>query len=162
MPLPASTRHGVLPTEMEYVASSETLVDILPLVSLDRVRLLSGTYGPFHPPAHAVVPLWLAISLRKKRKCVIVPPEWLTVGKWVFSHVQMHSRSTFDRRQRHCPSPHYHFISWPYRSFCLSSTYSSATYVLVLPKISHLLPKFDPCSRICARHAKAKFWLALR
>ncbi|WFD38629.1 DNA replication protein psf2 [Malassezia japonica] len=79
MALPAATQYGILPTEMEYVASSETLIRILPLVSVDRVRLLSGTYGPFRPPAHAEVPLWLALSLRKKRKCVIIPPDWLSV-----------------------------------------------------------------------------------
>lgn len=128
MPLPAATRYGILPTEMEYVASSETLVDILPLVSLDRVRLLSGTYGPFQPPAHAVVPLWLAISLRKKRKCVIIPPEWLSVGKCLCSYVQMPSQNTCGRKRRRCPSPHCRFISWQYRSFCLNSTYKIATY----------------------------------
>lgn len=80
MALPASTQYGILPTEMEYVASTETMIRILPLVSVDRVRLLSGTYGPFRPPAHAEVPLWLALSLRKKRKCVIIPPDWLSVG----------------------------------------------------------------------------------
>ncbi|KOS15188.1 dna replication complex gins protein psf2 [Malassezia pachydermatis] len=79
MALPPPTRYGILPTEMEYVAGTETLVDILPLISLDRVRLLSGTYGPFQPPTHAQVPLWLAVSLRKKRKCVIIPPAWLSV-----------------------------------------------------------------------------------
>ncbi|WFD15984.1 DNA replication protein psf2 [Malassezia arunalokei] len=71
---------------MEYVASSETIVDILPLISLDRVRLLSGTYGPFQPPTRAQVPLWLAILLRKKRKCVIVPPEWLSIAHLLLEH----------------------------------------------------------------------------
>lgn len=85
MALPTPTRFGILPTEMEYVASTETLVDIIPLVSLDRVRLLTGTYGPFRPPAQAQVPLWLAISLRKKRKCVVVPPAWLSVGTLLIS-----------------------------------------------------------------------------
>jgi len=84
MALPSSTQYGVLPTEMEFVASIETNISILPLISLDRVRLLSGTYGPFQPPAHAEVPLWLAISLRKKRKCVVIPPEWLSVGTSYF------------------------------------------------------------------------------
>lgn len=98
MALPAVTRYGILPTEMEYVASLETTIDILPLVSLDRVRLLSGTYGPFQPPAHATVPLWLAFSLRKKRKCVIVPPEWLSIGKCIRTYVQMSCPSICVRR----------------------------------------------------------------
>ncbi|PKI84328.1 Psf2p [Malassezia vespertilionis] len=79
MALPAAAHHGILPTEMEYLASCETHISILPLISIDRFRLLSGTYGPFRPPAHAHIPLWLALSLRKKRKCVIIPPDWLSV-----------------------------------------------------------------------------------
>lgn len=79
MALPSVARDGLLPSEMEYLASTETMVRILPLASIDRVRLLSGTYGPFRPPAHAEVPLWLAIHLRKKLKCVVVPPDWLSV-----------------------------------------------------------------------------------
>ena len=56
---------------MEYVASSETIVDILPLISLDRVRLLSGTYGPFEPPARAQVPLarYFVTKEAKVRDC---------------------------------------------------------------------------------------------
>jgi hypothetical protein len=41
---------------------------------------LQGVYGPFQPPAKAVVPLWLALSLKRKRKCRIIGPEWLTIG----------------------------------------------------------------------------------
>ena len=79
MALPAVAEPGILPTEMELLASTETSVHILPLVSVDRVRLLTGTYGPFRPPSHAQVPLWLAIHLRRRQKCVIIPPEWLSV-----------------------------------------------------------------------------------
>ncbi|WFD35048.1 DNA replication protein psf2 [Malassezia cuniculi] len=79
MALPAAAEPGILPTEMELLAGTETSVSILPLVSIDRVRLLSGTYGPFRPPSHAEVPLWLAIHLRRRQKCVIIPPDWLSV-----------------------------------------------------------------------------------
>lgn len=43
--------------------------------------MLQGVYGPFQPPSKATVPLWLALSLKRKRKCRIVGPEWLTVGE---------------------------------------------------------------------------------
>lgn len=79
MALPSVAQGGLLPTEVEYIASTESTVSILPLVSVDRVRLLSGTFGPFRPPAHAEVPVWLAIHLRRKQKCVIIPPEWMAV-----------------------------------------------------------------------------------
>lgn len=79
MALPAAADAGILPTEMELLAGTETSVSILPLVSVDRVRLLTGTYGPFRPPAHAELPLWLAVHLRRRHKCVIIPPDWLSV-----------------------------------------------------------------------------------
>ncbi|KAL8280044.1 hypothetical protein RQP46_007625 [Phenoliferia psychrophenolica] len=36
-------------------------------------------YGPLHAARRATVPLWLAIHLKKKRKCHIDPPAWLSV-----------------------------------------------------------------------------------
>lgn len=37
-------------------------------------------FGPFVPPQKAKVPLWFALQLKKKRKCRIVVPNWLSVG----------------------------------------------------------------------------------
>ncbi|CAD6939540.1 unnamed protein product [Tilletia laevis] len=81
MALPRSLDAGFLPSEVEYIASIETEVKIVPLLSFDRVRLLGGIYGPFRPPAQAKVPLWLAAYLKRRNKCAIVPPAWLTVGE---------------------------------------------------------------------------------
>lgn len=46
-----------------------------------RVRSLQPhiTYGPFNPPQKTSVPLWLALHLKKKRKCRIVCPGWLNL-----------------------------------------------------------------------------------
>ncbi|KAK0536042.1 DNA replication protein psf2 [Tilletia horrida] len=79
MALPRSLASGLLPSEIEYIASTETEVSIVPLLAFDRVRLLGGIYGPFRPPAQTKVPLWLAAYLKRRNKCVIVPPAWLTV-----------------------------------------------------------------------------------
>ncbi|RYF51371.1 MAG: hypothetical protein EOO38_03395 [Cytophagaceae bacterium] len=38
-------------------------------------------YGPFQPPSACSVPIWLALSLKRKRKCRIVCPDWLVVGE---------------------------------------------------------------------------------
>ncbi|GMK55652.1 hypothetical protein CspeluHIS016_0207080 [Cutaneotrichosporon spelunceum] len=78
MALPKHFQAGLTPEELTFLAEEE-LVDIVPLFSMSRVRLLSGVYGPFRPPARARVPLWLALSLKRKRKCRIVPPAWLAV-----------------------------------------------------------------------------------
>lgn len=39
-----------------------------------------GAYGPLRPPNKAKIPLWMAINLKFKKKCHIVPPDWLSVG----------------------------------------------------------------------------------
>ncbi|WVR05846.1 DNA replication complex GINS protein PSF2 [Kwoniella sp. DSM 27419] len=78
MALPKSLQRGMTPDELTFLAE-EDVIDIVPLFSMTRVRLLSGIYGPFQPPSAAKVPLWLALSLKRKRKCRIVPPAWLSV-----------------------------------------------------------------------------------
>ncbi|ETS60992.1 hypothetical protein PaG_04924 [Moesziomyces aphidis] len=72
---------GLTATELELATTSlpSTSLTIVPLTSIDRVRLLSGIYGPFRPPSPATVPLWVALYLKKRRKAVIVPPTWLSV-----------------------------------------------------------------------------------
>lgn len=82
MALPKHLQAGLTPDELTFLAEDD-VIDIVPLFSMSRVRLLSGIYGPFTPPSRATVPLWLALSLKRKRKCRIVPPEWLQVGECV-------------------------------------------------------------------------------
>lgn len=43
------------------------------------------------PPLQAEVPLWLAVALKKNRKCTIVPPTWLSKGQFQFRSVQCSS-----------------------------------------------------------------------
>ncbi|GAA5894653.1 DNA replication protein PSF2 [Sporobolomyces salmoneus] len=57
-------------------------VEIVPLIKLGKIDGLDGphiTYGPFNPPQKTSVPLWLALHLKKKRKCRIVCPGWLNL-----------------------------------------------------------------------------------
>ncbi|PWN92341.1 GINS complex, Psf2 component [Acaromyces ingoldii] len=79
MALPSQLQPGLLPSEVEFLATSTEHVHVVPLVRIDRVRLLSGVYGPLRPPTQARVPLWLALNLKKRRKCHIVCPEWLHI-----------------------------------------------------------------------------------
>lgn len=80
MALPRPLTSGLLPSEIEYLATSSTHVHIVPLTSIDKARFLSGVYGPFRPPQRTLVPLWLALTLKKKGKCYIIPPEWMLKG----------------------------------------------------------------------------------
>ncbi|KAI1796186.1 Psf2-domain-containing protein [Ganoderma leucocontextum] len=78
MALPPSLRTSISPPELELVAS-EQLVEIVPLVSMERTAFISGAYGPLRPPTKCKVPLWMASNLKLKKKCHIVPPTWLDV-----------------------------------------------------------------------------------
>lgn len=44
--------------------------------------LLQGAYGPLRPPTKAKIPIWMAVNLKLKKKCHIVPPDWLSVGTY--------------------------------------------------------------------------------
>lgn len=45
------------------------------------VPIPQGEFGPFNPSMQTQVPLWLAVNLRQRQKCHIVPPQWLNVGR---------------------------------------------------------------------------------
>lgn len=77
----SSYTRGCTASDLDLATTSlpSTSVTIVPLVSVDRVRLLSGIYGPFRPPTPSIVPLWVALHLKKRKKAVVVPPTWLTV-----------------------------------------------------------------------------------
>ncbi|SJX61240.1 related to PSF2-part of GINS, replication multiprotein complex [Sporisorium reilianum f. sp. reilianum] len=70
---------SALDLDLATTSLSSTSITIVPLTSIDRVRLLSGIYGPFRPPTPATVPLWVALHLKKRKKAIVVAPTWLTV-----------------------------------------------------------------------------------
>ncbi|KJA29835.1 hypothetical protein HYPSUDRAFT_31836 [Hypholoma sublateritium FD-334 SS-4] len=78
MALPQSLRTSVTPPELELVAS-QLLIEIVPLISMEKTAFISGAYGPLRPPNKAKIPLWMAVNLKMKKKCHIVAPEWLNV-----------------------------------------------------------------------------------
>lgn len=42
-----------------------------------------GDLGPFNPGLPVDVPVWLALNLKQRQKCRIVPPAWMDVGQTV-------------------------------------------------------------------------------
>ncbi|GJJ07176.1 hypothetical protein Clacol_001376 [Clathrus columnatus] len=78
MTLPQSLISSMMPEELELIAM-EQLIDIVPSFRADKIRLISGTFGPFRPPSKTKVPLWFAVNLKLKKKCRIVPPVWLSI-----------------------------------------------------------------------------------
>ncbi|XP_029416876.1 DNA replication complex GINS protein PSF2 isoform X1 [Nannospalax galili] len=65
--------------EVEFLAEKE-LVTIIPNFSLDKIYLIGGNLGPFNPGLPVDVPLWLAVNLKQRQKCRLLPPEWMDVG----------------------------------------------------------------------------------
>uniref|UniRef100_A0A023F1M9 DNA replication complex GINS protein PSF2 n=1 Tax=Triatoma infestans TaxID=30076 RepID=A0A023F1M9_TRIIF len=65
------------PAEIEFIAEQEK-VSIIPKFTDQRIiHLISGDIGPFRAGIPVVVPLWVAIHLRQRKKCTIVAPDWM-------------------------------------------------------------------------------------
>lgn len=72
------TLKSMTTAESEFFAE-ETLITISPNFSHPKLLFTSGSFGPLEAGDQCVVPLWLAITLRKRGKCIIVIPEWMSV-----------------------------------------------------------------------------------
>jgi GINS complex subunit 2 len=83
-------KKGLTPAELEYFAE-ETLVTIIPNVSHPQFRFVSGNFGPLESGLPCEVPLWLAVTLRKRSKCIIRMPDWLQVEN--LERIVEHERS---------------------------------------------------------------------
>lgn len=66
------------PDEIEFLAECHT-VKILPRFKLSKLYLISGEVGPFEANRLVEVPIWLAVNLKQRQKCTIVPPHWMNV-----------------------------------------------------------------------------------
>ncbi|KAJ6986497.1 DNA replication complex GINS protein PSF2-like isoform X1 [Populus alba x Populus x berolinensis] len=74
------------PGEIEFMAGDE-LVEIVPNLRMDSLYFIRGDYGPFHPQLAAQVPLWLAVALKKRGKCTIRPPQWMSIDGRLLSPI---------------------------------------------------------------------------
>ncbi|XP_078179450.1 PSF2 [Carex rostrata] len=66
--------------EVEFLAEDE-MIEIVPNIRMDALNLLCGDFGPFLPQIACKVPLWLAVALKKRGKCSIRTPDWMSVEK---------------------------------------------------------------------------------
>ncbi|KAF7699378.1 DNA replication complex GINS protein PSF2 [Silurus meridionalis] len=90
------------PSEVEFLAEKE-MVKIIPNFSLDKIYLIGGDLGPFNPGLTVEVPVWLALNLKQRQKCRIVPPEWMDADKLEEIREQERREDTFTP----IPSLHY-------------------------------------------------------
>ncbi|VVC91831.1 probable DNA replication complex GINS protein PSF2 [Leptidea sinapis] len=64
------------PYEIEFIGENR-IISIIPNFSYDKIYLICGEFGPFRAGLPMNAPLWLAVMLKQKQKCRIVPPEWM-------------------------------------------------------------------------------------
>lgn len=64
--------------ENEFLAE-DYMISIMSGVNHIKLNFISGTYGPFYASMPCKVPLWLAMTLRKRGKCTIIVPDWMSV-----------------------------------------------------------------------------------
>lgn len=64
----------------EFIAEKE-FVTIVPNFSHGKIYLISGDIGPFTPSIPIEVPLWIALNLKQRLKCRLIPPEWMDIEK---------------------------------------------------------------------------------
>ena len=63
--------------EQEFYTEMED-IRIIPNFVLPSLELIAGNLGPIKPNMETRVPLWVAIQLRKAKKCKMVPPGYLS------------------------------------------------------------------------------------
>ncbi|KAK4056146.1 DNA replication protein psf2 [Microbotryomycetes sp. JL221] len=82
MSVSRTRRLGPTPSDVEF-KGMEHHVEIIPLVKLPVIEGIDGSsvkWGPLVPPQKARVPLWFAVHLKKKRKCRVLVPAWLSTA----------------------------------------------------------------------------------
>eukprot|EP01083_Nonionella_stella_P088071 245255_1 len=89
--------------EAEFMAEDEQIT-IYPNFTRDVLMFVSHDCGPFRPNIPVEVPLWLAVKLKKLKKCTIQIPDWL----------DKESLQDHLNRERNNPKAfewiHYHYI----------------------------------------------------
>ena len=94
-----------LPTPLQ-----DQKIMIMPNFQMDAVELHCGKWGPFRPNFPIEVPVWLALVLRKKGRCTVKPPDWM-------SPTNLNDKIKAEREAEHddtrfllAPPPHEHYI----------------------------------------------------
>jgi len=66
------------PDQTLFLAENEAVI-IQPNFSADAFDCIAGKFGPFMPDFDAQVPIWLALMLKRQKKCRVLAPHWMEV-----------------------------------------------------------------------------------
>ncbi len=92
------------PAEVEFIAESASDLEIVPNFNDGVLYLLDGDVGPFRAGIPLRVPLWVALNLRRRQKCRVVAPDWLTPERLEAIRDEEKEAEYFTRM------PHQHFF----------------------------------------------------
>ena len=87
-------------SENEFLAE-ETLITITSAIDHQPFLFISGSFGPLQAGFPCEVPLWLAITLRKRGKCTIAVPEWMSVRALEQNIANERNQTTFEKLPFH-------------------------------------------------------------
>ncbi|ORZ08548.1 putative DNA replication complex GINS protein PSF2, partial [Lobosporangium transversale] len=79
MALPRHLKNGLTPLEIEFLAENEMIEIAASIDTKQDLEFLAGSVPSLKPLQLNKVPLWMAITLKKKQKCNIMVPKWMTV-----------------------------------------------------------------------------------
>ncbi|KAL8457023.1 hypothetical protein ACS0TY_035019 [Phlomoides rotata] len=65
--------------ELEFLAEDE-MIEIVLNLRMDTLNFIYGDFGHFRPQIPTQVPMWLAVALKRRGKCTIRSPEWMSVA----------------------------------------------------------------------------------
>ncbi|XP_046680728.1 probable DNA replication complex GINS protein PSF2 [Homalodisca vitripennis] len=91
------------PSEIEFLAERQNISIIPKFTSNNILHLISGDIGPFRAGLPVVVPLWVAVNLRQRQKCRIVPPDWMNIERLLEKKEEEKSSRLFTKM----PDEHY-------------------------------------------------------
>lgn len=76
MSLPPHLHGNLVPSELMFLAENHP-VTIIPKATMKKLGLVGDDLPPLRANRRVQIPLWLALLLKLRDKCRIVPPEWL-------------------------------------------------------------------------------------
>lgn len=88
--------------EVEFIAEKE-LVEIEPNFTYSKIYLIQGEFGPFEAGMPTIVPMWLAVNFKQRRRARILPPDWMNVEDLQMKKQEEMESKFFTKM----PCPHY-------------------------------------------------------
>jgi GINS complex subunit 2 len=94
---------GLINSAENEFLSEQTMIDIVPNIDLPKLQFVSGIFGPLDSGMPCTVPLWLAITLRKRGKCMVITPDWMTIQS-------LEQRLAYERSENTLSDLPYHYM----------------------------------------------------